>query len=206
LSRAIGGLARLITLPEACMRYLAEIYYLQDQRGFPFRKAVTVTATVVARWCDYFYAKIIAPTTKRVKLLERSGSLPSGIQEKEAFVAELLKWLFEHSITDELFCLLMDDKPVPQAGIVSKFDHHDDTCCWVLNLDDNQFSELQTRWREQGLPEDLFYPEWQVSCVPYPGEGVKAKLLRTLGMQKMLHTETMEKRTLTNGDQKVVAG
>ncbi len=166
------------------MRYLAELYYLQDQRRFPFRKAVTTTATVVAQWCNYFHAKIIAPTTKRVRPLERSGSLPKNLQEKEIFVAELLKWLFENSITDELFCLLMDVKPVPQPGVVSKFDHHDDTCCWVLNLDENEFSELQTKWREQGLPEDLFFPEGQGLCVPYPGEGVKARFLRALGMQK----------------------
>jgi hypothetical protein len=190
-------LARLITLPEACMRYLAELYYLQDQREFPFRKAVTATATVVAQWCDYFYARIIAPTTKQVKPLERSGSLPKSLQEKEAFVVELLNWLFENSITDELFCLLMDDKPVPQAGVVSKFDHHDDTCCWVLNLDDNQFSELQTKWREQGLPEDLFYPESKTLCAPYPVEGMKSKLLRALRVRKCYTPKQWENEFLS---------
>jgi len=39
------------------MRYLTELYYLQDQRAFPFRKAVTATATVVAQGCDYFLHK-----------------------------------------------------------------------------------------------------------------------------------------------------
>jgi len=151
---------------------------------FPFRKAVTVTATAVARWCDYFYARIIAPITKQVRPLERSGPLPKNLQEKEALVAELLQWLFENSTTDELFCLLLDDKPVPQPGIVAKFDHHDDTCCWILTLSDNEFSEVQTEWREQGLPEDLFYPEWKTICVPYPGEKMKSWLLRAVGVQK----------------------
>lgn len=166
------------------MRYLAELYYLQDQKALPLAKAVRVTATAVAQWCDYFYAKIIAPTTKQVKPLEKSGSLPKNLQEKEAFVTELLQWLLENSITDELFCLLLDDQPVPQAGRIARFDHHDDTCCWVLNLSDDEFYELQITWREQGLPEDLFYPEWQTLCVPYPGEGMKARLLRALGVQK----------------------
>lgn len=54
MRRSLGG---LITLPGACMRYLTELYYLQDQRAFPFRKAVTATATVVAQGCDYFLHK-----------------------------------------------------------------------------------------------------------------------------------------------------
>ena len=176
------------------MHYLAELYYLQDQEGFPFRKAVTVTATAVAHWCGYFYAKIIAPITKQVEPLERSGSLPESLQEKEAFVAELLQWLFENSIADEPFCLLLDDKPLSQPGVVAKFDHHDDAGCWVLTLSDHEFSELQTRWREEGLPEDLFYPESQGLCIPYPGEGIKSRILRALGVQQCYTPKQWERK------------
>jgi hypothetical protein len=196
------ALACLTKFGEKRMRYLAELYYLQDQGEFPFRKAVIVTATTVACWCDYFYAKIIAPTMKQVKPPERGGALPKNIQEKEAFVAELLQWLFENSITDELFCLLLDDKPVPQPGVVAKFDHHDDTCCWSLTLSDNEFSELQTKWREQRLPEDLFYPEWKTICVSYSGERRMSRLLRAVGAQKCYTPKQWENELSRSCDRK----
>ena len=39
------------------MIYLPELYYLQDQKDFPFQEAVRVTATVISRWSSHFYAK-----------------------------------------------------------------------------------------------------------------------------------------------------
>jgi len=166
------------------MRYLPELYYLQDYKEVPLPKAVIVTATFTAKWCDYFYAKILAPRTKRLRSWERYGSLPANLQQKELFVTNLLHWLFENSFTDELFCLRLDDKPVSRTSIVAKFDHPDDTGCWTLNLSDDQFAALQDHWRKQELPEDLFYPETNALCIPYPGTGIKSRLLRVLGIQK----------------------
>ncbi len=165
------------------MRYLAELFYFQDQRDFPFRKSVLVTATTVAQWCTHFYARIIAPRS-RIIPTEKKGLLPADLQEREIFVAQLVDWLFENSISDELFCLLLDDKPVPRSGGVAKFDHHDDTCCWVLNLTEEEFAECQAKWQANGLPKDLFYPEHETLCVPYPGRGLKAKFLRAFGVKK----------------------
>jgi len=165
------------------MRYLPELYYLQDKRDFPFQKSVLVTATTVAQWCTHFHARIIAPKN-HILPIEKEGLLPTAPQEKETFVAQLVDWLFENSISDELFCLLLDDKPVPRSGEEAKFDHHDDTCCWVLNLTEEEFTECQAKWWANGLPKDLFYPEQESLCIPSPGRGLKAKLLRVLGVKK----------------------
>ena len=164
------------------MLYLPELYYLQEQKGFPFRQAVLITATAVSRWCTHFYARIIAPKTTTP--LEKGCPLPEDISHREAFVADLVDWLLDNSAIDELFCLLLDNEVTPQSGKVAKFDHHDDTCCWVLNLTPTEFAYLQATWEINGLPEDLFYPEQEGLCTFYPGGGLKAKLLRVLGVRR----------------------
>jgi len=92
---------------------------------------------------------------------ERSGRLPEDLEERDRFVAELVDWLFEDSAIEELFCLMLDDEPLPSQGKAktAKFDHHDDTCCWALNLSEEEFAQVQSSWVEHNLPEDLFCPE-----------------------------------------------
>lgn len=99
-------------------------------------------------------------------------------------VAELVSWLCENSWVQDLFYLLLDDAPVAQSGQVAKFDHHDDTGSWALDLAQNEFAELQAAWKEHSLPKDLFYPEGNAFCLPYPGGGLKAWLLRSAGVKK----------------------
>lgn len=165
------------------MLYAAELFYWQEQRDFPFQKAVLVTASTVAQWCTHFRARLLAPRG-RLATGEKWGALPTVPAERAAFVAELVCWIFAHSLVEELFYLLIDDEPVPQAGRVAKFDHHDDTCCWLLNLTGSEFVALQDAWRDNGLPPDLFYPEQEMVCIPYPGRSLKSRVLRLLGAQK----------------------
>ncbi len=141
------------------MLYLSNLDYLQEQEDFPFRHAVLVTATAIGRWSNHFHAKLIAPKSKHIGLIDKRGRLPLNEQHKETFIADLVRWIFENSFCDELFCLLLDDEPIPKPGKIAKFDHHDDTCCWVINLSEIEFAQLQHIWRTNGLPEDLFYPE-----------------------------------------------
>ncbi len=166
------------------MHYLPELYYLQDQKDFPFRKAVRVTATAISHWSHYFYAEVIAPVSEHVNPTKCSGSLPDGKREREAFITELIDWLFENSIADDLFALFLSDSPTPNREGIAKFDHHDDTCCWVLNLTEQEFATLQAVWKENGLPEDLFYPAHAMRSVPLPGNSIASRLLRKLGMRK----------------------
>ncbi len=166
------------------MLYAAELFYLQDQRDFPFQKAVLVTARAVAQWCSHFQARLIVPPEKYTVPTEKQGILPTDTVEREAFITELVQWIFANSMVDELFYLLLDDEPIPQVSKVARFDHHDDTCCWFLNLTESEFGSLQNAWQENDLPIDLFYPEQKIVCVPYPGNGIKATVLRLFGAKK----------------------
>lgn len=168
------------------MIYAAELFYLQDQHDVPFRKVVVVTAKAVAQWCTHFYARLLSYPKARAGLTERQGCLPVEMLEKERFITELVQWLFEHSTTEDLFCLLLDDRPTPQVGAdrIAKFQHPDDTCCWFLNLAENEFAVLQDVWRRNDLPMNLFYPEHEMRCIPYPGNSLRSKLLRALGARK----------------------
>ena len=176
------------------MFYCPELYYLVDGSDFPFRNAVRVTATTISRWSSHYRAELLAPESKNTAPTCKSGPLPTDTREKEAFVAELVSWIFESSLLDTLFCLRLDDEPVPKSGGAAKFDHHDDTCCWVLDLSASEFAELQAAWQAHGLPQDLFYPQGEGMCVPVPGTGLKARLLRALGVQRCYTPKQWETR------------
>lgn len=166
------------------MIYTAELFYWQDRQSFPFQKAFLVTARTVAQWCTHYHAKLLAPARNYQGAIEKRGILPNESTEKTSFVTDLVQWIFANSEIDELFYLLLDNQPVQQANRVAKFDHHDDTCCWVLNLTEIEYAILQHSWSENGLPINLFYPQQETLCLPYPGNSLKAKVLRLLGVQK----------------------
>lgn len=166
------------------MFYLPELYYLQDQRDFPLHKAIEVTAVTVSRWCGYYEARLITPVSKDIVPIQKSGALPERIAERESFIRELVVWLFANSNPPDLFGLRLSDHPFSERGSVTKFDHPDDTCCWVLKLSESEFGILQDVWQAHGLPTDLFYPDGKQICIPYPGKGWKARLLRAFGGQR----------------------
>ncbi len=165
------------------MRYLAELDYF-GQSDFPKRQAALVTAVTVASWCEYYRARILAPRSRSVSPREQSGVLPAASSERETFVRALVAWLLDHSLSEALFYLLLDDKPLAPPQDRPCFAHYDDTSSWVLNLSPEAFAVLQTCWQEQGLPADLFYPETEARCIPYPGRGLIPALCRLLGVQK----------------------
>ncbi|MCS7030551.1 MAG: hypothetical protein NZL92_03325 [Gloeomargarita sp. SKYG116] len=160
------------------MLYAAELFYLENQDNFPFEKAVAVTAKTVGQWCTYFQAGLIIPDDAEVHY----GELPVEPGQKQAFIDELLAWIFSHTVSPELFHLILDDEPITETSKVPKFCHADDTGCWVLNLTASEFTELQRVWVDNGLPPDLFYPESETIVVPYDGKGLLAPLLRRLGV------------------------
>lgn len=129
--------------------------------------------------------------------IEKQGLLPIDSSEREAFVTELVRWIFANSIVEDLFYLLLDDGPVPQENKVARFDHHDDTCCWFLNLSESEFAILQDVWRKNDLPANLFYPEQETVCVPYPGNSLKSRVLRLSGVQKCY--TPMQWQNIVNG-------
>ena len=136
------------------MIYLSEIEYLRN-RNFPFKKAVRVTAKAVTKWCKIYSAGIIA-CKQGVSKDEIRGKLPNNKIEKEKIVDTTINWIFKNSCVRDLFALfLYKDASMKH----SKFDHHDDTCCWILNLTKEEFKQLQKEWKSNNLPADLFYPQ-----------------------------------------------
>jgi hypothetical protein len=177
------------------MVYVPELY-LQDERNLPFQDAVLVTATTVSCWCSHYRAELIVAKSKHVMPTCKSGALPTNTHEKAAFVTELVSWIFENSLIHTLFCLRLDDELVSQQGKVTKFDHHDDTGCWALDLTESEFAELQAAWQGHGLPKDLFYAAEKTLCIPRPGTGLIARLLRALGVQQCYTPRQWERATL----------
>ena len=137
------------------MIYLPELFYFDDTPGFPLKEAVAVTAQVISQWCSRYNAKLLAPK-KGVKITERKGLLPAD-EERQKFIKDLINWIFTNSIYDMFALFLYRDSH--KAKITAAFDHHDDTCCWALNLAPNEFEILQKEWSKNGLPKDMFYPE-----------------------------------------------
>ncbi|MBI2591036.1 MAG: hypothetical protein HYW33_04200 [Candidatus Blackburnbacteria bacterium] len=168
------------------MIYLPELYYFFDTKNFPLRKAVKVTSGAVSLWCDYYRAELI--NTKKVlgKKL-RVGELPKRKGEKIKLVSQVTDWIFKLSDCDELFTLLLNDKPLNNVGKQkqkpAKFDHHDDTCCWILNLTEKEFKQLQQIWKDNNLPEDLFYQEEEAIHIDQTGKSFLAKTLNKMGFE-----------------------
>ena len=143
------------------MIYSPETYYF-DTKDFPFDKAFLSTAQTVATWCASYKVRLVAPKSG-VKAKERTGIFTDDQIKNAETVAELYDWIRENSGTGEVFFFSMRSGQEQAQNEVATFDHHDDTCCWALNITEEQFKILQANWKEAGLPEDLFYSvkEWE---------------------------------------------
>ncbi|MCC2631618.1 MAG: hypothetical protein K0S20_317 [Patescibacteria group bacterium] len=139
------------------MIYAPELYYFFDTPGFPLMQAVKVTVKSVASFCDRYEARLLAPKPGTTEV-EQSGNLPRSTDD-------LIDWFELNSDSNDLFSLFMWSADQKESDI-AKFDHHDDTCCWALNLSEDEFKIVQKAWRENGLPEDLFFPADQEKTAP----------------------------------------
>lgn len=142
------------------MIYFPELHYFFDTESFPTKKAVLVTATAVAQWATSYKAKLLEKT-----LLDdsaaRQGPLPTGLTDRIQAVSDLVDWIQGDPQTQDTFLLFLSRGSEKTEETTELFDHHDDTCCWVLNLSEEEFSTLQDAWKSNGLPTDLFYPQGQ---------------------------------------------
>jgi hypothetical protein len=169
------------------MFFLPELYYFSDHKSsLDFKKAVTITALTISNWCKYYYADLLIHRT-RVKQAIKQGALPKDETKHKAFVLDLLDWIFDNSLSKELFALYLSEKPIdPENTTVSeiKFNHPDDTCCWLLNLDSDEFQKLQQAWKENSLPTDLFYPKAEGKCALPQDKSIKSILRRILKIKR----------------------
>lgn len=146
--------------------YFPELYYFFDQKDFDRKKAILITAQHVAQYCHSFEAKILMTVDTNAQEKERAGALPANLQEKKDFVAELCEWIWKFSACEELFFLFFFQNTENRTQL--RFDHHDDTCCWNLQLTPQEFAGLQESWRHAGLPEDIFFHEDKVITIDLP--------------------------------------
>lgn len=182
------------------MIYLAEVFYWREQKDFPFRAALEVTVQWVGEWCGYYLAEILAPRDRSQRPLRRQGPLPAEATERASFLGELVGWLLDSSLGNEPLRLLLDDQPIVRLGSTPKLAFYDSVDTWTLNLSEEEFSRIQALWSQHGLPTDLFYPQSAGVCVPWPGRGFGAKLLRLLGVQKCYTPKQWEReREFHNG-------
>jgi len=129
---------------------LGPMLYTINQRYFTnadvsfLNKAILVTAVAVSEFCRHY----------------SDGPLPEGKRQKEVLIEAVVKNILSDQETDsEIFSLFLDLQPIPsihRRGIIAKFEHHDDTSSWVLNVTEGEFKKLQHAWRAAGLPLDLF--------------------------------------------------
>lgn len=167
------------------MIYILERYYV-DKKIVPLKDAIIATAQIVGAFSNYYYFELLCPK-KDVKLICKSEKLPLDSEKRKIFIQKLVKWIFENSVCYDLFTLFLDDKVIKRKptkfikflGFIPvsisqdmekrnhglyKFDHHDDTCCWALDLNQNEFQKLKKQLIQYKLPADLFYPSDKIIC------------------------------------------
>lgn len=139
------------------MIYHPELYYFFDTKDFPLERALLVTAKAVSKYCKEYSAELVVPQ-KGINDKSRAGELPKAKVDREILIDEIFDWIKDNSEFSDMFALFLYGSPRnSNPEECDKFDHHDDTCCWALNLTDEEFKEVQAEWRKNDLPDDLFY-------------------------------------------------
>ncbi len=128
------------------MLYRPEFYYIYNQE-FPFWKAFLLIAQTVAESCQDYSVEPLVPK-KGLQETQKHGLLPIDPTDKKVFVQQLVEWL-QASTDHYVFRFYLDGKFVCTAALSE----------WVLNISPQEFAELQKVWKENGLPEDLFYAQ-----------------------------------------------
>lgn len=122
-----------------------------------FSKAFYLTALTVARFCDSYWDgnnHWFFPSPKIIRIKDNLKFV--------TFIESELDKLFFYLNTDpDLIFVFMLDKSPNQINTKNrkepvKFDHHDTSDSWVLNLTMKEYAILQSEIGNNGLPTDLF--------------------------------------------------
>lgn len=149
------------------MIYLPDVFYYLKTPPIDYKKSVFSTARGISPFCSYYYARLLRPVKDATIKGDRTGALPKNRLEKIAFVEGLVDWLLVNSTDEDMFDLLLDDKPIQISDRVAKFDHRSNFNSWVLNITEREFSGIQKFWNSEGFPGDLFYPKDAAVVVSY---------------------------------------
>ncbi|MEI6462522.1 MAG: hypothetical protein WCO33_02530 [bacterium] len=145
------------------MIYTFDTYY----RGkIDFKRLVVVCAKYIGSITSNYEAELIIPIQKSINITKKAGKLPDI--DKDKFIVELIDWIFENSLDKDLFKLFLYNDPRTKET-VCEFDHHDDSCCWAIKLNEEQFNNLQNVLTQNGLPTDVFYDDEKGVCIKSKG-------------------------------------
>ena len=151
------------------MKYFLDTAYLEE---YTFPDILKVTLLSLLKDKDQYDAKIICPKNNRDEL-SKSGIINNDI---EAFTQNILKWIFDNSIIEQLFYLLIYRNESSNKRII--FEHDDDTCCWFLDLSEEEFANFKSNLHKLKFPIDLFYNKSELVITRADG------LLGHLGFKK----------------------
>jgi hypothetical protein len=125
--------------------YLPEPYWFRADGGLDADEAAEITALCLARWSDWYRA---TPSFRRVPMWE--GPLPETQDAREAFVHDLFERFAQHDATER--------RPEMSLRLGERWvlDAHDGFP-GPVQLTPEQFTTLQDRLEQAGLPRDLYY-------------------------------------------------
>jgi hypothetical protein len=115
-----------------------------------FEKFFTVTVLTISKFCYWYW----------------DGQKACRFEDQKEFRRFLIKkieyifsYLKDNPHAPFVFMLDEDNpKKVWSNGIVCKFDHHDDACCWAFNLNEKEYEALQQALKNENFPIDLIIP------------------------------------------------
>jgi hypothetical protein len=136
-------------------------YLVKLKDRVTFRRAFIAIAAEIGQWCRYIKYSLIAYVGKKKSSEDFVRKEPLKRRKQ---IEGILDWIEINSWHNrfDLFVFFMDPSdvdPLPSGG--HKFDHHDDTCCWLLNLTATEFGMVQEALVAEGLPKDLFITKKQ---------------------------------------------
>jgi hypothetical protein len=148
--------------------YLPDPYWFTLGGAVDADAAAEITAVCLARWSDWYRA---TPSFRRAPMWE--GPLPDTEQAREAFVHELFERFAQHDPKERRpeMSLRQADRWVLDAH---------DGFPGPLHLRDEQFTILQDRLEQAGLPRDLYYPVLQQREVVEPTRSPFGAVVRGL--------------------------
>ena len=138
------------------MIYQIRNKYFKGQNLDFLKRILRLIVPIVGQWCNYYSVAIF--TQKKIQQKFTNGKLPDDLTEKSKVLNEIAKYVSDNLETEQ-FLLWLDSDSFSRFKLqarVYKFDHHDDTQSWVLNLTENEYKQLQEVFSKNQLPMDLF--------------------------------------------------
>ena len=138
------------------MPYVANMKYFPEGETEFLKKILPVVIETIGQFCRYYSVGVW--TQKKIRPKFTRGAFPDDQKEKREMLHAVSEYITDN-LESELFTLFMDSEKLSGWGRRKqgrKFDHHDDTDCWVLFLTEEEFRTLRSAFHLHGSPEDIF--------------------------------------------------